>query len=150
MIPLEQLGQEVTAFRHMAREAGRDPDSVVVRSPGSVTVTDNVEKARQESKAHVAFYITNMGDFYREQLIRLGYEEAVQTVRQAWDEGGRAAGTAAVPDALVDGLHMAGPVEACLERLAAQEEAGINMHTVQVEANSPQAATAIFERLVTA
>jgi hypothetical protein len=45
---------------------------------------------------------------------------------------------------------MAGPVEACLERLAAQEEAGINMHTVQVEANSPQAATAIFERLVTA
>jgi F420-dependent oxidoreductase-like protein len=150
MIPLGQLGQEVTDFRQVTRAAGRDPHSVVVRSPGSVTVTNNIDKARQENKAHVAFYITSMGDFYREQLIRLGYAEAVQTIRKAWDEGGRAAGTAAVPDALVDGLHLAGPVEACLERLAAQEEAGIDMHTVQVEANSPQEATTILERLVTA
>jgi hypothetical protein len=45
---------------------------------------------------------------------------------------------------------MAGPVEACLERLAAQEEAGIDMHTVQVEASSPQEATTILDRLITA
>src|SRR5262245_48035803 len=64
MIPLTELGREVAAFRQLVREAGRDPHSVVVRSPGSVTVTNNVDKARQESKAHVAFYITNMGDFY--------------------------------------------------------------------------------------
>jgi F420-dependent oxidoreductase-like protein len=150
MIPLAQLGREVAAFRQRVREAGRDPHSVVVRSPGSVTVTNNVDKARQESKAHVAFYITNMGDFYREQLIRLGYEGAVHTVRQAWNEGGRAAGTAAVPDALVDSLHMAGPVEACVERLAAQAEAGIDLHTVHVEADSTQQVTAILERLVRA
>lgn len=150
MIPLEQLGQEITAFRQIAQQAGRDPGQVLVRSSGSVTVTHNVAKARQESKAHVAFYITNMGDFYREQLIRLGYEDAVQTVRKAWDKGGRAAGTAAVPDALVDGLHMAGPIEACLERLAAQEAAGVDMHTVHVEASSPHEATSILERLVTA
>ena len=54
------------------REASRDPSSVIVRSPGSVTVTNNVDKARQESKAHVAFYITNMGDFYREQTHTVG------------------------------------------------------------------------------
>jgi F420-dependent oxidoreductase-like protein len=148
LIPLEQLAEQVSAFRQLVREAGRDPDSVVVRSPGSVTVTDNVDQARQESKAHVAFYVTNMGDFYREQLIRLGYEQAVQVIRQAWNEGGRAAGTAAVPDALVDGLHFAGPVEACLERLAAQEEAGIDLHSVQVDATDPKAAERIFERLV--
>jgi alkanesulfonate monooxygenase SsuD/methylene tetrahydromethanopterin reductase-like flavin-dependent oxidoreductase (luciferase family) len=150
MIPLAQLGREVTAFRQLVREAGRDPHSVVVRSPGSVTVTNNIDKARQESKAHVAFYITNMGDFYREQLIRLGYESAVHTVRQAWNDGGRTAGSAAVPDALVDSLHMAGPVEACVERLAAQAEAGIDLHTVHVEAESTQQDTAILERLVRA
>ena len=148
MIPLQQLGTEITAFRHMVQAAGRDPQSVVVRSPGSVTVTQDVDKARQESKAHVAFYITNMGDFYRQQLIRLGYEDAVRTVRQAWDTGGRAAGTAAVPDALVDSLHTAGPLEVCLERLAAQQEAGIDMHTVHVEATSIKEATTIYERLV--
>jgi F420-dependent oxidoreductase-like protein len=148
MIPLAQLGKEVAAFRRQVQEAGRDPTSVVVRSPGSITVTDDVEQARQEGKAELAFYITNMGDYYREQLIRLGYEEAVQSIRRAWDEGGRAAGTAAVPDALVDSLHFAGPVEACLERLAAQEEAGIDMHSVRVATTDAHEASRILERLI--
>lgn len=150
LIPLPQLGKEVAAFRAVAQQAGRDPHSLIVRSPGRVTVTRQVDKARQESKAHMAFYITNMGDFYREQLIRLGYEDAVHTVRQAWQEGGRAAGTAAVPDALADSLFFAGPVEACLERLAAQAEAGIDLHSVHVDTQDPAEATAILERLVRA
>ena len=148
LIPLPQLKSEVTAFRDLARQAGRDPHSLTVRSPGSVTVTRDIARARLESKAHMAFYITNMGDFYREQLIRLGYEEAVRTVRKAWEDGGRAAGAAAVPDGLVDSLFLAGPVEACLERLAAQEEAGIDLHSVHVDTPDPQEATKILERLV--
>jgi F420-dependent oxidoreductase-like protein len=148
LIPLPQLKQEVTAFRRMARDAGREPHSVMVRSPGSVTVTRDVDRARQENKAHIAFYVTNMGDYYREQLIRLGHEDAVRTIRTAWDEGGRAAGTAAVPQALVDSLFFAGPVEACIERLAAQEEAGIDMHSVHVEATDMQETVKILHRLV--
>jgi F420-dependent oxidoreductase-like protein len=148
MIPLEQLAREVTAFRQLVRDAGRDPQSVIVRSPGAVTVTREIDRAREESKAHLAFYITNMGDFYREQLIRLGYEEAVQKVRKAWDEGGRAAGTAAVPDTLVDSLFLAGPVEACLERLEAQTAAGIDMHTVRVQTPDPKEMVQILEYLV--
>jgi F420-dependent oxidoreductase-like protein len=148
MIPLERLGQEVAAFRQLVRDAGRDPDGVVVRSPGAVTVTADVDKARQESKAHMAFYLTNMGDFYREQLTRLGYEGAVNTIRKAWDEGGRAAGTAAVPDALVDSLFFAGTAEACVERLEAQAAAGINMHTVRIEGADPRETLNTLKRLV--
>ncbi|HEY7494366.1 MAG TPA: LLM class flavin-dependent oxidoreductase [Candidatus Tectomicrobia bacterium] len=148
MIPLARLSKEVAAFRQLVREAGRDPHRVTVRAPGSVTVTSNVEQARQESKAHLAFYITNMGDFYCAQLMRLGYEEAVQAVRQAWDTGGHAAGIAAVPDALVDSLHFAGPLDACLERLVEQEEAGIDLHAVHVDVAEPKEATQILERLV--
>jgi F420-dependent oxidoreductase-like protein len=148
MIPLERLSSEVAAFRRLVRDAGRDPQSVVVRSPGAVTVTRDIDNAREESKAHLAFYITHMGDFYREQLIRLGYEEAVSNVRKAWDEGGRAAGTAAVPDTLVDSLFPAGPVEVCLERLEAQTAAGIDMHTVRVEADDPRETMRILKRLV--
>jgi alkanesulfonate monooxygenase SsuD/methylene tetrahydromethanopterin reductase-like flavin-dependent oxidoreductase (luciferase family) len=113
-----------------------------------VTVTRDIDKAREESKAHLAFYITHMGDFYREQLIRLGYEDAVSTVRQAWDVGGRAAGTAAVPDALVDNLFFAGPVEACIERLEAQAAAGVDMHTVRVEADDSREMLRMLRRLV--
>jgi F420-dependent oxidoreductase-like protein len=148
MIPLERLPQEVAAFRQLVGAAGRDPQRVRVRSPGAVTVTRDVDKAREESKAHLAFYITNMGDFYRQQLIRLGYADAVHRVRNAWDAGGRAAGTAAVPDALVDSLFLAGPVEACIERLEAQAAAGIDMHSVRVDANDPKETVQILQRLV--
>jgi F420-dependent oxidoreductase-like protein len=148
MIPLPRLATEVIAFRQRVRDAGREPQSVIVRSPGAVTVTRDVDKAREESKAHLAFYITNMGDFYREQLIRLGYDEAVSKVRQAWDEGGRAAGTAAVPEELVDSLFFAGPVEACIERLEVQAAAGIDMHTVRVEAHDSREMVQILQRLV--
>lgn len=148
MIPLQHLAPEVAAFRQLVRDAGREPQSIIVRSPGAVTVTRDIDKAREESKAHLAFYITNMGDFYREQLIRLGYEEAVSTVRKAWDEGGRAAGTTAVPEALIDSLFFAGPVEACIERLEAQAAAGIDMHTVRVEADDSREIVQILGRLV--
>jgi F420-dependent oxidoreductase-like protein len=148
MIPLERLKPEVTAFRQLVRDAGRDPQSVMIRSPGSVTVTQAIDKARQEGKAHLAFYITNMGEFYRDQLVRLGYAAAVTTIRQAWETGGRVAGTAAVPDGLVDSLFFAGSIEACLDRLDAQTEAGIDMHTVCVEADDPKEAATILQRLV--
>lgn len=148
MIPIENLAKEVQTFRRQVQDAGRDPYSVAVRSPGSVVVTKDVAKARQESKAHLGFYITNMGDYYREQLIRMGHEEAVTTVRQAWEEGGHPAGIAAVPDKLVDSLFFAGPVEACVERLVAQEEAGIDLHSVNVHADDPQEAEKLLARLV--
>lgn len=148
MIPLEHVATEVKTFRRQVQDAGRDPYSVAVRSPGSVVVTKDVAKARQESKAHVGFYITNMGDYYREQLIRMGHEEAVTIVRKAWEEGGHPAGIAAVPDQLVDSLFFAGPVEACVERLVAQEEAGIDLHSVNVHADDPREAEQLLARLV--
>ncbi len=148
MIPLPQLKQEIAAFRQLVRAAGREPQQVVVRSPGSVTVTRDSARVRQEAKATLAFYITNMGDFYREQLVRLGYDAAVRAIQEAWNAGGRAAGTAAVPDALIDDLHFAGPLEACLGRLAAQEEAGVDMHTVRVDTTDVHEARRILTRLV--
>ncbi len=148
MIPLERLAREVEAFRQLVRDAGRSPQDVIVRSPGSVTVTRDLEKARQERKAHLAFYITNMGEFYWQQLVRLGYAEEVNKIRKAWNEGGRAAGTAAVPDSLVDSLFLAGPVEACRERLSVQEAAGIDMHTVHVDTLDHKETLSILKRLL--
>jgi alkanesulfonate monooxygenase SsuD/methylene tetrahydromethanopterin reductase-like flavin-dependent oxidoreductase (luciferase family) len=88
-----------------------------------------------------------MGDFYREQLTRLGYEDEVRSIRHAWDEGGRAAGTEAVPDALVESIHFAGPVEACVERIAALEEAGVDMVSVNVDSEDPQETANILRKL---
>jgi len=53
-----------------------------------------------------------------------------------------------VPDALVDSLFFAGPVEACVERLEAQAEAGIDLHTVNVALDDPQETARSLAKLV--
>jgi len=72
----------------------------------------------------------------------------VTVVRHAWEEGGHTAGIAAVPDALVDSLFFAGPLEACVERLAAQAEAGIDLHSVHVDMEDTHEAARSLAKLV--
>jgi hypothetical protein len=92
-----------------------------------------VDKARAESAGTLAFYIGRMGTFYAEQLTRHGCGEAVQAVKKGWEGGSRAA-SEAVPAELIDATSCAGSVEACVERLQAQEESGVDIQTVQVDA----------------
>lgn len=132
MIPLPKLRSEITAVRQMSVAAGRPADAVSVRAPGAVVVTKNVDRARAESAGTLAFYIGRMGTFYAEQLTRHGYGEAVQTVKKAWESGSRAAAEA-VPADLIDATGCAGSVEACLDRLQAQEASGVNIHTVHAD-----------------
>ncbi|MBI4639506.1 MAG: LLM class flavin-dependent oxidoreductase [Candidatus Tectomicrobia bacterium] len=147
-IPIEKLADEVKAFREMVRAAGRDPNEVVVRASGGVTVTNNEEEARQEAKSGIAFYVCRMGNFYYDQLVRLGYKEAVDKIRAAWAEGGHNAGIAAVPDRMLDALQCIGSVEACRDRLAQQDEAGVDLHSVSVKADTLQEVGRILEQLM--
>jgi len=133
MIPLPKLKSEINAMRQLSVAAGRPANAVSVRAPGVVVVTKNVDKARTESAGTLAFYIGRMGTFYAEQLTRHGYGEAVQAVKKAW-EGGSHAAAEAVPANLIDATGCAGSVEACIDRLQAQEESGVDVQTVHVDA----------------
>jgi F420-dependent oxidoreductase-like protein len=132
MIPLPKLKDEITALRKLSVAAGRPANAVSVRSPGAVTVTKNIDKAHAESAGTLAFYIGRMGTFYAEQLTRHGYGEAVQAVKKGWEVNSRAAAEA-VPANLIDATSCAGSVEACIERLHAQEESGVDLHAVHVD-----------------
>ncbi|HKN01750.1 MAG TPA: LLM class flavin-dependent oxidoreductase [Candidatus Binataceae bacterium] len=144
MIPLGGLRKAIGEFRAIAKEAGRDPGAVEVKSPGNVTVTNNPERARAGHAANVAFYAARMGTFYSEQLTRYGFGGDVAKVKEAWDAGGAKAGTAAVPEKLLTELGYIGGIEGAIERLKAQDEAGVNLHPVDVDASSP----AEFEKIV--
>ena len=148
MIPLHRLADEIRAFRAQAAQAGRDPQSVTVRAPGGITVTSRPEAARQRANGTLAFYLARMGRFYYEQVSRLGYADEAAAVRRAWEEGGSAAGTAAITAAMADQFNYAGPVEGAIERIEQQAAAGADLHGVQVDAETPQEAQKIFERLV--
>ena len=147
LIPIEHLKSEIDNLRQASVAAGRPANAVAVRSPGTITVTSQVDKARAASAGMLAFYIGRMGTFYAAQLTRLGYGEAVETIKEAWAGGSRAAGEA-VPAQLVDATGCVGSVEAGIDRLQAQEECGVDLHHVNVQAENNREYERILAKLV--
>ena len=126
MIPINSLKKAIADFREIATSAGRNPRDVAVKAPGHVMVT-----------ANVAFYAARMGTFYSEQLTRFGFGDDVQKVKQAWDAGGSKAGTAALSPKLLAELGYIGGIEGAVERLKAQDEAGVDLHPIDIDAHTP-------------
>ncbi|HEY8491714.1 MAG TPA: LLM class flavin-dependent oxidoreductase [Dehalococcoidia bacterium] len=147
--PVGDLPKLVQGFRDAAAKAGRNPADLVVRSPGTIVITKDVERARAGVAGGFAFYVARMGVFYYEHVTRLGYGELADRIRQAWEEGGSRAGAAAVPGDLQQALGLVtDSVEAARERLAEQAAAGVDLHSVQVDAEDPHELQRIYERLV--
>jgi alkanesulfonate monooxygenase SsuD/methylene tetrahydromethanopterin reductase-like flavin-dependent oxidoreductase (luciferase family) len=145
MIPISGLKKEIDHVRSIAKAAGREPRALAVKSPTSVAVTSNVERARIAHAANVAFYAARMGTFYAEQLTRHGFGASVKKIKDAWAAGGSQAGIAAVDPKMLAELGYIGPVEGALERLHEQEEAGADLHPVEIDAGG---STAEFEKTV--
>jgi alkanesulfonate monooxygenase SsuD/methylene tetrahydromethanopterin reductase-like flavin-dependent oxidoreductase (luciferase family) len=97
------------------------------RSDQRVTVSvgccalDNRERARHLAREHLAFYVGGMGTFYREAMVRQGYEETANTIAQRWGSGDKEAAIDAINDDVLDAFSAAGHPEECRERLAAFE-----------------------------
>ncbi len=146
--PRSQWREQVGAMHAAIREAGRDPTGFEIRCPSGVTVTDKPERAAGMRRGTAAFYIARMGDFYYEHFVRMGYEKEADAVRAAWDEGGSAAGAAAVPEALVDEMGTAGDVDTCVAALEAADAAGFTTHSVNVAERDEEKRAAIYEKLI--
>jgi alkanesulfonate monooxygenase SsuD/methylene tetrahydromethanopterin reductase-like flavin-dependent oxidoreductase (luciferase family) len=148
MIPLSGLKSAIDDFRAVATAAGREPRAVAVKSPGNVTVTDNVDRAKAGHAGTVAFYAARMGTFYSEQLTRFGFGDNVNQIKEAWNSGGAKAGTAAVSEKLMNELGYIGGVEGAVDRLKAQEAAGVDLHPVEIDAPDAASYAKIVARLV--
>jgi F420-dependent oxidoreductase-like protein len=123
--------------------------------PGvTVIVSDDVAKARMGVKAGMALYIGGMGardkNFYNDLAKRLGFEEAAVRIQDLFLGGQKAEAAAAVPDALVDAVHLVGPRERIRERLGAWKEAGRKgfVHTIMVQSAQPEALELLAEELL--
>jgi F420-dependent oxidoreductase-like protein len=147
-LPIHRMADEIHAFRDTAAKAGRDPASLTVRAPAAIVITNNVERARQATRANLAFYVSRMGVFYYQHVSRLGYADEAAAIKRAWDEGGSAAGAAAVPEHLSDAMTLVtDSIEQARERLAQQQAAGVDIHPVSVERDSPQEQAKVYEAL---
>src|SRR3984957_15453916 len=92
MIPLGRLKESIADFRAAAAPAGRAPKSIAVKSPSTIHVTSNPDRARAAQAATLSFYVARMGTFYAEQLTRFGFGDDVRRIREAWASGGSTAG----------------------------------------------------------
>jgi alkanesulfonate monooxygenase SsuD/methylene tetrahydromethanopterin reductase-like flavin-dependent oxidoreductase (luciferase family) len=151
MVPIERFHEQSSQVAQWLTEAGRAPGEFTIRAPGGVTVANDeraIEVAKGRAAGTVAFYCARMGDYYYEQLCALGYREQADVVRAAWDEGGSAAATGAVPEAMQQSLSFVGTTEQCIERLDQQAEAGAALHGVGVMENDPGELRRILAKLI--
>ena len=106
---------------------------------------DDVEACRMPIKVNMALYIGGMGardkNFYNNYAKALGFEDAAVKIQDLYLAGKRDEAAAAVPDELVDAVHLVGPKERIIERLKAWKQAGIEGHvsSMLIGAGQPEA-----------
>ena len=108
----------------------------------TVIVSDDVEKAMVPVKAHLAQYVGGMGardkNFYNDYARRMGFEEAAIEIQDLFLDGKKQEAAAAVPDELVDAVHLVGPKGKIRERLQAWKAAGERREVATMLVGSPQ------------
>jgi coenzyme F420-dependent oxidoreductase len=95
----------------------RDPEEIQVTAGVTCCALEDEDRARELARQHIGFYVGGMGTFYRDALVRQGYDEG-ETIHDAWQVGDREEALAAVSDELLDDLVAAGDPDTARERLA--------------------------------
>jgi len=124
LYPVRVLGQGLERLRAGAARANRPAPAVYPMIPASVD--DDAAKARAGAAWLVSFYLTSMGTFYRDTLIRFGFDKEVHAVLAS--NAPTFAG--AVPpeaEVLLDELIVYGTPAEARRRLARWYEAGAAM-----------------------
>ena len=125
LYPLCMLGQGLERLCEGATRGGRAALPVVYAMiPASVD--EDADKARAGAAWLVAFYLTSMGTFYRDTLIRFGFDKEVQAVLAA-NTPKFAAAVPADAEVLLDELIVYGTPAEARRRLARWYEAGAVM-----------------------
>jgi F420-dependent oxidoreductase-like protein len=133
---------------------GKSLDDFAVCPGVSCIVSDDFEKASMPVKMNLALYIGGMGargkNFYNDYAKCLGYEEAAEKIQDLFLDGKRAEAVAAVPDALVDDVHLVGPAGKIRERMEAWKDAGAKHHvdTMLIGAGQREALELLAETLL--
>jgi F420-dependent oxidoreductase-like protein len=120
----------------------------------TVIVSDDVEKAMIPVKANLAQYIGGMGardkNFYNDYAKRMGFEEAAVKIQDLFLGGKKEEAMAAVPNELVDAVHLVGPKDKIRERLQAWKEGNKRgeIGTMQIGTVQPEALELMAEEML--
>src|SRR5438445_47471 len=112
-----------------AKISSRSLDSLAIAPHVPVSIDDDRARAREALKPWVALYVGGMGsrtkNFYNDLVSRYGFADDARTLQDLYLGGKQLEAIRDVPDALVDGISIAGPPAYVPERLAVWASAGV-------------------------
>ncbi len=129
----EQLPSIKEPLLAALRESGR-LDGAMTTAPQILCCAsddeETVANATQQARAHMAFYIGGMGQYYYDLFCRYGYQEEGDVVRRAWAEGDRGAAATAITDEMVHSITAIGSPDDCRSKIARFRANGVDMPIV--------------------
>jgi F420-dependent oxidoreductase-like protein len=122
-------------------KAGKSPAGFDLAPTVAVIVGNDLDACRGPLKMSLALYIGGMGardkNFYKEYIERVGFGAEAKKIQDLYLDGKKGEAIAAVPDALVDALHLVGPPERIRDRFAVWKASPVG--TLIVGAMQPEA-----------
>jgi F420-dependent oxidoreductase-like protein len=124
-----------------ARETARHTrDTFEIAATCHLQVTDDAQSVLDGLKPFAALYIGGMGakdqNFHKQVFDRMGYEAVTAKVQELYLSGRKDEAAAAVPDELVDAIHIVGDQGRVRERVAQWEESGVT--TLLLSCRTPE------------
>jgi F420-dependent oxidoreductase-like protein len=115
--------------RGLAERSPDLPPIEIVACP-QISLGPDLAACRDRLRPMLALYIGGMGarerNYYFDVAVRLGYERAARAIQEAFLAGRKSDAIAAVPDALVDEVALAGPIDRIADQLAAWRESRVS------------------------
>ena len=116
-----------------ANKAGRDISQITVAPQIICHVADSPEElqeTKQQVRAHMAYYIGGMGQYYYNLFSRSGFQDEANAVREAWSTGDRTKATAAISEDMLENITIIGDAASCRAKLDRFRSAGADMPVV--------------------
>jgi F420-dependent oxidoreductase-like protein len=156
MLDPDRYGEVIKPYldEGFVRAGGGKSKADFTVAPGVFCAVGNYQELAPMVKSNMALYIGGMGarnkNFYTDYASRLGFEEAALKIQDLYLDGNKAEAIAAVPDELVDAVHLIGSEEKIRERLkawkAANERGEIDL--MLVNAMQPEALDVLADELL--
>ena len=129
----EQLPQIKQPLADAAEAAGRSIADITTAPQILCCATDDgdaLADATAQARAHMAFYVGGMGQYYYDLFCRYGYRSEGDTVRAAWAEGDRSKAAAAITDEMIDSITVIGSPGDCRRKMDRFRANGVDMPIV--------------------
>src|SRR5215207_11079223 len=124
----EHVGESRELLEEGARRGGADglADDFDIAPNVSVSIDDDLDRARDSMRPVLALYVGGMGsrdkNFYNQLVQRYGFEEAAKKVQDLYLDGKKDEAAAALPAELIDSVALVGPKDRVRDRLGAYRD----------------------------